>query len=212
LQGGKLPFALQLLDKAELHAPMILRLAGTHRGVSILRFDTIEDASARLQTRGEYLAIEFVDFQSADGLYRKFRVFFIGRQIILRHMLVSDHWNVHADDRSRYMTSRPKLVAEERALFETDSDPLPPSVRRALEGVRERMDLDFFGMDFGVTRDGRVVLFEANATMSFFPYSADPQFDYLTRSFVPAQAAFRALLGLPARAQKPAYPINLQSA
>jgi len=66
-----------------------------------------------------------------------------------------------------------------------------------LEAIRERMPLDFFGMDFGVTQSGEVVLFEANATMSFFPFSPDPQFAYLKLCFSPAQAAFRELLGLP---------------
>lgn len=94
------------------------------------------------------------------------------------------------------MTERPDLVAEERTLFQTDGDPLPPGVAKVLDRVRQKMPLDFFGMDFGITTDGQVVLFEANATMSFFPFSSDPQFDYLMRCFAPAQTAFRKLLGL----------------
>ena len=61
------------------------------------------------------------------------------------------------------------------------------------------MPLDFFGMDFAITQSGEVVLFEANATMNFFPLwpTKDPQFIYLTKCLDPAQAAFRELLGLP---------------
>ena len=90
-------------------------------------------------------------------------------------------------------------------------DKLAASGARVRALVRRKMVLDFFGMDFGVTADGRVVLFEANATMSFFPFSSDPQYDYLRRSFAPAQAAFRELLGLPQQAA-PALNISLQSA
>lgn len=186
----------QLLERAGITPPMIVRRSGTHRGESIVTVDSINALEDALAPDHEHIITKLVDFSSADGLYRKYRVFFIGKQIVLRHMLVSDYWNVHAADRQRFMTPRPKLVAEERALFET-ADPFPEQVRQALRTVATRMPLDFFGMDFGITANGQVVLFEANATMSFFPYSADPRFDYLMNSFEPAQKAFLELLGLP---------------
>src|SRR5262249_45653234 len=133
------------------------------------------------------------------------------QHVIFRHLLVSDSWMVHASARSKFMATRPELVAEERALFETEGDHLPESVRQVLDEVRRKMVLDYFGMDFAVTANGDVVLFEANATMSFFPFSSDPQYDYLRRCFAPAQAAFRELLGLPPQAS-PAFNISFQSA
>lgn len=197
LNGAKPTIAAGALAKAGLEPPVILRQVGTHSGKIVGRFDSLDEAVAAL-TPGEHVATQFVDFASADALYRKYRAFFIGERIVLRHMLVSDHWNVHAKDRARFMADHPGTVAEERALIESD-DPFLPSVRQVLQAVRERMPLDFFGMDYGVTQGGDVVLFEANATMSFFPFSPDPQFEYLKRCFAPAQAAFRELLGLPAQ-------------
>lgn len=209
LQGGKPAIAMRALERAGVDPPIIVRQIGTHSGKILGRFDTLAEAVAALET-GEHLATQFIDFRSGDGLYRKYRVFFIGPHFILRHMLVSDEWNVHAKDRVRFMAERPELVAEERALFEHEEF-FPASVAQVLAAIRERMGLDFFGMDFGVTPDGKVVLFEANATMSFFPFSPDPQFDYLKRCFAPAQAAFRELLGLPAQAA-PAIHLRLESA
>jgi hypothetical protein len=194
LNGSKPAVAASAIEKAGLMPPAILRQVGTHGGKIVGRFDRVDEAMAAL-TPGDHVATQFVDFASADGLYRKYRTFFIGKRIVLRHMLVSDHWNVHAKDRSRFMAEHQDTVSEERALMES-GDPFA-NVRRVLETVRERMPLDFFGMDHGVTQAGEVVLFEANATMSFFPFSPDPQFDYLKRCFAPAQAAFRELLGLP---------------
>ena len=75
------------------------------------------------------------------------------------------------------------------------SEPFSPSVRNVLRSVRERIGLDFFGVDFAITPGGDVVLFEANATMGVFPFSTDPQFACLRRVFAPAQQAFRKLLG-----------------
>jgi len=160
-------------------------------------FDDLEEAIAALGPR-EHIATQFVDFASVDGLYRKYRVYFIGPHVVLRHMIVADSWNVHVKDRTRFMAEHPELVAEERALFESE-DPFAPQVREVFRAVRERMPLDFFGMDFAITQAGEVVLFEANATMNFFPLwpTKDPQFIYLTKCLDPAQAAFRELLGLP---------------
>jgi hypothetical protein len=194
--------ASELLNAAGMTAPIILRRSGTHRGKTLVILDSAEATAHSLEPEHEHVATQFVGFRSPDGLYRKYRVFFIGPHIVLRHMLVSDDWNVHAADRQRFMAPRPELVAEERAMFEAQ-DPFHPNVREALHAVRNRMPLDFFGMDFGIREDGTVVLFEANVTMSFFPYSADPQFNYLLNSFEPAQDAFRELLGLPPAAASP---------
>ena len=211
LQGSKPALARRMLETAGIKPPIILRQAGSHGGMILGCFDSAEETIAALEAGREHVATEFVEFQSPDGFYRKYRVFFIGPQMILRHMLVSDSWNVHASARSKLMAQRPELVAEERALFETERDPLAASLRQVLDEVRRKMVLDYFGMDFAVTPNGEVVLFEANATMSFFPFSSDPQYDYLHRCFAPAQAAFRELLRLPPQAA-PALNISLQSA
>jgi hypothetical protein len=174
---------------------IILRQAGTHGGKIVGLFDSFEHALGAAKADGDHVATEFVDFGSADGLYRKFRVFFIGRHRILRHMLISDRWSVHGPDRFEFMAPRPKLIAEERALFESDR-PFPPEVGAVFDAVRERMPLDFFGLDFALAPDGRVVLFEANATMSFMPNLFVAGFEYVRRCYLPAQTAFMELLGL----------------
>jgi hypothetical protein len=197
LDGRKPAIAAKALDKAGIVPPIILRQAGTHTGRIVGLFDSVEQAVAALGP-GEHVATQFVDFAGADGLYRKFRVFFIGREVVLRHMIISDVWNVHVKDRTRFMSRHPELVAEERALIESE-EPFAPKVRAVLDAVGERMPLDFFGMDFAITQSGDVVLFEANATMNFFPLwpTQDPQFIYLASCLDPAAAAFRELLGLP---------------
>ena len=94
------------------------------------------------------------------------------------------------------MAPRPDIVAEERALISKE-EPFGPKAQAVFRAVRERMPLDFFGLDFGFTRDGDLVLFEANATMSFFPLwrTDDPQFQYLEQVVQPAQAAFMRMVG-----------------
>lgn len=196
LRADKPGLAVQTIKQAGLIFPLIVRQAGTHTGRILGVFDNVDDLQTALAaSEGEHLAIEFIDFRSADGLYRKYRIFCIGRHIIFRHMLVSEDWNVHAKDRG-FMAVRPDLIDEEKRLFASPEGAFPPSVSQALKLVRERMTLDFFGMDFGIAPDGRVILFEANATMNFFPFRTDPQFTYVQCCLPRAQHAFREMLGL----------------
>ncbi|HET9397682.1 MAG TPA: hypothetical protein VFO45_02585 [Sphingomicrobium sp.] len=182
------------IERAAMRFPLIVRAAGTHTGIIVGLFDRIEDVRAAISQPAEHVVTEFVDFRSDDGLYRKYRAFFIGEEIIMRHMLVSDRWNVHASDRMRFMADRPDLLAEEQALF-NQADRLPAAVMDTLAAVRARMPLDFFGMDFGIMPDGRLVLFEANATMNFFPFLPDPRFAYVRSCLKPASQAFHRMLG-----------------
>jgi len=188
--------AAKTIERAGLRFPVIVRRAGTHTGRILGKFDDLDGVRAAAIEGGEHIATEFVDFRSADGLCRKYRVFFIGPRRVFRHMLASEDWNVHASDRQRVMAERPELIAGEEAMFAAADGAFSDDVQQVLSAVRERLPLDFFGMDFGIAPDGRVVLFEANATMNFFPLSPDPRFAYLARCVEPARSAFYELLGL----------------
>jgi glutathione synthase/RimK-type ligase-like ATP-grasp enzyme len=48
----------------------------------------------------------------------------------------------------------------------------------ALEHIRDRLGLDYGGIDFGLSADGNVLLFEANATMVIAPPDADERWAY----------------------------------
>jgi hypothetical protein len=189
--------AAQAVERAGLQFPVILRRAGTHTGRIVGLFDDMDGLRAALGGEGDHIATEFIDFRSRDGFYRKYRSFFIGRHIVLRHMLVSDNWNVHAKDRARFLTEWPELLPEEEQLFETPQGNFPDQVFQCQQAIRERMPLDFFGLDYGIVPDGRMVLFEANATMNFFPFLSDPRLAHVKRAYRPAQEAFWELLGLP---------------
>lgn len=196
--------AAETMRNGGIDGPVIVREVGTHTGLSVVLHESIEQVVG-LTDGQDYIATEFRDFVSTDGIYRKYRMFFIGDGMILRHMYASDHWNVHSADRGRFMAPRPEIVAEERALI-SKQQPFGPKAQAVLRAVRERMPLDFFGLDFGFTQDGDVVLFEANATMSFFPLwrTDHPQFQYLEQVVPPAQAAFMKMVGQPCRqAQRP---------
>src|ERR1700733_9443234 len=77
--------------------PVLIRPLGSHAGAGLKK---IEDRAALdsyllFSFASSYFVTEFVDYRSADGLYRKYRVAFIDRQSHLCHMASSQNWMVH---------------------------------------------------------------------------------------------------------------------
>lgn len=194
LRNPKRGAASKAAARAALAFPLIVRLAGTHTGKIVGLVDGPDALDATCSGRGEFILIEFADFRSDDGLYRKHRLWSFGGRTIFRHMVVTDDWNVHVKDRTRFMIDRPELIEEELRLLERIEGAFPATVHAVFDAVRLRLGLDFFGMDFGIDSQGEVVLFEANATMCFFPLEPHPRFAYLGKLREPAQDAFWTML------------------
>ena len=174
--------------------PLIVRRAGTHTGKIIGVVSGPDELEAACTGAGEFFVIELVDFRSDDGLYRKCRFWSLGGRTIFRHMIITDNWNVHVSERLRFMLNRDELIEEERRLMERPEGAFPRAVHEVFDAVKQRMGLDFFGMDFALGADGKVILFEANATMNFFPLQSHLRFSYLGKIRAPAQDAFREML------------------
>lgn len=207
LAGAHIPKVLRLrtakpdlvraaIAAANLRFPLIARPAGTHSGEIHGLFETIDLLLPKLQPNTEHYLSEFVDFRSADGLYRKYRVFFLGDRWFLRHMIVSDHWNIHMADRERFMLSRAAVREEEARVLRNPAERFGPQVLDALRAIKAELGLDYFGVDFGILQDGRLLLFEANAVMNVFPFSDRPEFRYVEACLPQLQQAFEQMLGL----------------
>lgn len=194
LRNPKPGAASTAAGRAGLEFPLIVRLAGTHTGKIVGLADGPEALDSACCGRGEFILIEFVDFRSDDGLYRKYRLWSFGGRTIFRHMVVADDWNVHVKDRTRFMIDRPQLIDEELRLLERTAGTFPDVVHAVFDAVRQRLGLDFFGMDFAIDGKGAVILFEANATMSFLPLEPHPRFAYLGKLLQPAQEAVWRML------------------
>jgi|SRR5579871_1232080 len=143
--------------------PVILRIAGDHGGVSAVRAETPAqlDVVYRINPFGKTLYVtEYVEYKSSDGRYRKFRVAVIGKQILLRHMIVSDGWLIHSAARAA------NTAAEERRMLEHFASERQAALEPIFLEIARRLDLDWFGVDFHLGEDFTVTLFEANACMN----------------------------------------------
>ena len=162
-----------VVDKGAISFPVIIRTAGTHTGKVIGLFDNPGDcASIAAEAEDDVVLIEFFDVRRGDGLCPKIRFFFIGEEILVRHLFLGDGWNVHGSDYGRIVRGNPELEREEELLLRGGFPALPAQVRHALQAIRQRIDLDYFGLDGAIMEDGRLIVFEANATMNFYPLSS----------------------------------------
>jgi len=145
--------------------PILVRPLGTHGGVDLTRIATPGELAAYLQAvpPGEHYLSRFWDYRGSDGYYRKYRFIFVDRQVFPYHLAIARDWLVHywrADmDEAEWMKRE-----EERFLADWQTA-FPGLAGDAVREVARRLDLDYAGMDCSLTADGRVLLFEANASM-----------------------------------------------
>lgn len=166
----------RLVETTGFRFPAIIRRTGTHAGDVVGVFPTLDSLEQIFGDRKtDYFMIEYVDVRHADRLYRKTRFFMIGDQIVTRQHIVADQWLIHGRSGRGIMSEREDLLAESRRMLVEGFEALPSSMQATIHRIRERMGLDYIGLDCCMIEDGRVVLFECNATMNFNPWIKNPK-------------------------------------
>ena len=158
-----------------LRFPLIVRPAGRHGGEGVQLVRSAAALEAKLPRCETLYVTEFVDYRSPDSWYRKYRVIFVDREPYPYHLAIGARWLLHY--RSADMQTGPARRAEEAAFLRDPSAALGPRAMAALRAIAARLDLDYAGIDFSLLPDGRLLVFEANATMLVHP-EEDPLFAY----------------------------------
>jgi tetratricopeptide (TPR) repeat protein len=190
----------EAISATGLALPILARPTGSHGGKGLVRVDTADDLAAAGQTlEGDdaYLT-EFHDYRSDDGRYRKGRVVFVDRRPYPYHWAVADHWLAHYETAG--MGGAAERQAEELRFLQAPEDALGERAWRAIAQIGARLDLDYAGLDFSVLSDGRVLVFEANATMLVHPEAEDGEFAYKNPAVRRIVQAFQAKLAEAAEA------------
>jgi tetratricopeptide (TPR) repeat protein len=167
--------------------PLLARPAGTHGGDD---FEKIENAAALAEylrpRQGDHYLIEYVDYASRDGHFRKYRFVFVGEKILPYHLAIGSDWKLHHD--STDMDQHVWMQQEEAAFLANPGALFNTSHYATLNAICERIGLDYFGIDCGLDRAGNLVVFEVNASMlvhehnEAFPYK-DPYVRAIKREF-----------------------------
>lgn len=151
--------------------PLIIRNTYMQGGKEAEKITSPEALAEHLaaSSQNELYAIEFIDNPVSGGFYRKIRAAVMGADVIIAHVHFAERWNVHRE-RDTAKAADLALPAAEDALaqdilFKPD-ETLGSSGIAALHEIVRRVPLDFYGIDFDLLPDGRLVFFEANASMN----------------------------------------------
>jgi tetratricopeptide (TPR) repeat protein/glutathione synthase/RimK-type ligase-like ATP-grasp enzyme len=172
------PDAASLLSSHGFEFPLLVRTPGFHGGENFVRVETSAGLPAALaELPGPDLTvIEFLDARGADGKTRKYRVMMIDGELYPLHAAVSHDWKIHYF--SAEMADHSEHRAEDAAFLADMRGVLGSKAMQALEGIQQTLGLDYGGIDFGLNREGEVLVFEANAAMAVLPPDADAHWDY----------------------------------
>ncbi len=177
----------------EVRWPVLARPTGTHGGEGMC---LLEDAAALQQhlaahPEQDFYAAPFYDYRSPDGYYRKYRMIFVAGIPYPYHLAISSHWMVH------YATAdmlHDWKLAEEQRFLADPAQVLGERGMAAVSALGQRLGLDYGGADFSLLPDGRILLFEANATMLVHPEKDEPRLMFKNPYVEQIYAAFDALV------------------
>jgi hypothetical protein len=207
LSQGKVP--LQALLPGACF-PLICRPHGSHAGHGLVKLDGAAALSEHLllDASAQFYLSPFVDYCSADGQYRKYRITFVGGRPYPVHMALSARWMVHYLNGD--MADRPDNRAHEQHFFDAFDADFGARHAQALAAIDQRIGLDYFSLDCGELPDGRLLVFEVDAGAVVHAMDPLQDFGYKRPHMLRIFAAFRALLARAAAqpsALKPKAPL-----
>ncbi len=185
LDGLAVPTTVRLMpgetasSVAAAHAmtyPVLARSAGSHTGVGLIKAATAVELDTAIESgavRTPAYLTEYLDCRDADGLHRKMRLMVCGTTVVMRHHLFSQHWLVNAASQ-KFMENRPDLLQFEREAAAEPLRMLPSRGAELMTTIKNRIGLDYFGVDCAMLPDGRLAIFEINAVMNMLPASRHP--------------------------------------
>ncbi len=100
------------------------------------------------------IAMEFINVQNDDGLYRKYRYFLMGDVGVQKHLIVSKNWRVHF--RGRIDPDEAKN--EELQYLNSPSDPN----HNILNKARQALNFDTVAFDYSYDQNDQLVVWEPN--------------------------------------------------
>ncbi len=181
------------LATAGIGWPFLIRPVMSQAGIDLAKIDApadLEGYLGKVAAEAFYISA-FVDYRSADGHFRKYRVIFVDGEAYPCHLAISRHWMVHYYNAGMYDNSwmreeESRFLADIRAAFGADQ-------MRALAEIAARIGLEYFGIDCAIMPDGQVFVFEADPAMVVHLMDSAEVFPY-KHQYVPR--IFKAVMRL----------------
>lgn len=184
----------QLAQQADGVFPLIVRPLDSHAGHDLYKIDDAADLLAKLQDMPgeEFYVSPFIDYRSADGLFRKYRVVLVEGRPYACHMGISSHWMIHYLNAG--MADSAEKRAEEAAFMATFDEGFAQRHGAALAGICQAIGLDYLGIDCAETPEGDLLIFEVDHAMVVHAMDPVDVFPYKQPTMHKLFAAFRDML------------------
>jgi tetratricopeptide (TPR) repeat protein len=176
---------------------ILARPVGTHGGDDFDKIDGAADLAAYLAgpaTTDRYF-IEYADYGSADGHFRKYRFIFVHGEVLPYHLAIGNDWKVHHVNTD--MANQEWMQREEAVFLNDPTQVFNPGHYQALREIQQRIGLDYFGIDCSIDTNGELLVFEVNASM--LVHDDNAEFPYKDPAVRRIKAAFDAMLAKFAR-------------
>ncbi len=170
--------------------PLIARPVGSHAGRGLAKLDDAVAIAVYLAERQEveFFISRYVDYRSADGLFRKYRIIWVDGRPYPCHMAIANQWKVwylNAD-----MAASAEKRAEEEHFMSTFEQGFAHRHAIALAAAAERIGLEYVGIDCAELPDGKLLVFEGDVALvvhdmdppDLYPYKG-PQMQKLFTAF-----------------------------
>ena len=173
--------------------PLLIRCAGTHGGDDFEKIDDLGAIALFVSSHPDanFYISEFADYRSADGYYRKYRLISLNDEILPYHLAIHNHWLVHHFRTD--MANQEWMRKEEEAFLKDPHLVFSKEHFSAMKEIAKAIGLDYCGIDCGLDQDGKIVVFEANATMRVHDEKV-PTFTYKNPYIAKIKEAFDAML------------------
>ena len=181
--------------------PIIIRPIDSHAGHGLNKIETVSELTAYLVNSPEqfFFVSPFIDYSSADGLFRKYRLILIDGVAYVCHMAISQRWMVHYLNAD--MLENAAHRAEEAQFMADFNTGFALRHASALKAVSSRLGLDYVGIDCAETPDGKLLIFEVDSNMVVHNMDSAETFPYKKIQMPKLFRAFAQLLA--ARSGKP---------
>ncbi|MDJ0827007.1 MAG: hypothetical protein QNJ16_16050 [Rhodobacter sp.] len=160
-------------------APVIIRRAGGQTARKAARVRSRAELAAAVGDglTGEHYIVRYIEELWQGRMFRKMRLFWIDGEFYPVVCHLDHHWNVRGDNRMEVMAKDPALLDEEMRYLADWRSYVGATNADRLHEIAGMVGLEWFGMDFNVDSEGRLLIYELNPAMrhSFehgtnFPY------------------------------------------
>lgn len=165
------------LRSAGFQFPLLIRSLGFHTGHNFVFIAGASELPHAIETLpgNELLVIEFIDTANAVGSYCKYRVMMIDGKLYPLHAATSANWKVHYFSAQMTDDDHRKI---DREFLENMEGCIGSKAVATVMDIANELALDYGGIDFSLDNDGKIVVFEANATMVIVQHQEDQRWNY----------------------------------